>query len=86
MIVCGICGVPIGVKAAGGYVHLDSPGKEFDVHDAGHPTDPEIYAQAIREEFDVRLLAQELLDHHLGFHPLTDCPWAQKMSIAIRKR
>ncbi len=86
MVVCGTCGVPIGVKAAGGWIHLDSIPKEFDEHEAGYPTDTEIYAQAIREEFDVRLIAQEMLEHHLTFHPLTECEWAQKLNQAIRTR
>jgi len=86
LVVCGICGTVIGIKAAGGWIHLDTVGKEWEEHEAQHPTTPEVYAEAIREEFDVRLIAQEMLEHHLTYHPLTDCEWSQKLSIAVRKR
>lgn len=86
MIVCGICGILIGVKASGGYVHLDAIPKEFDYHEAGIPTDPEKYAEAVRANFDIRLIGEEMLEHHMTLHPLTDCEWSQRLAMAIRKR
>ncbi len=85
-LLCEVDGVEVVEAKSGRMVHLDALPKGVDPDHEIKLVDPLAYGILRDQELDVHIVAGELLTHHLASHPLSDCPFGQRMAEALRAR
>ncbi len=84
MIVCGICGVPVGAAKNGRFVHLDDIPQGVNPDHEITPVPSSDFFNAEDYRFTLKGAAEDMLAHHATLHPASDCPWAVVLQRALK--
>lgn len=81
--VCRYDGVEVTTARNGRLVHVEEvprgvPEHEIDITSRG------LWEQKFRERADLRLAVAELVEHHVTFHPGSDCEWVERVNTALK--
>ena len=82
-MICGICGAEVGAgRVTGKVFHLEGYDDTIPEHEPVS-VDSTTYQAAQAAKSDLAVALAELLAHHNGLCPGSDCPFAQKARLAL---
>lgn len=85
-MVCRLDGVSLVQGRGLVWRHTDALPQGVDPDHEPLPVESEEFERAEHDRQDVHQLAAELLHHHVSIHPVSDCPFAVRLTQALRSK
>lgn len=82
--VCVVDGVHAGMARSGKLVHLDDLPEDVESHDVEKVVTRATWNYVSVQKNNLAVVAAEMLVHHTGIHPASDCEFAKRLEAALR--